>query len=141
MHRIKETQQIITMTIQTYGIPPNLKGYDYLMEAVALLLQDPSIFVMQMYQIIAEKHNKSAANIERTMRYAIEITYGKNKLNHSFPYAFGRPSNSEVIWTIVESVKRFMLVSNMYEVTDSVNSLSAHHKKAAKHWKKRENMV
>ena len=41
-----------------------LKGGNYLEEAVALSLQDSSVFVMEMYQTIAERHNKGVASIE-----------------------------------------------------------------------------
>ena len=121
---MKEVEkQLITKVItQDLGISMHLKGGHYIKEAVALALQDSSIFVMEMYQIIAEKHNKSAASIEHTIRYAIEITYDNNKLNHSFPHSFGRPSNSEVIWTIVENVKKGMLIHNVRAVTCSISA-------------------
>ena len=41
-----------------------LKGGHYLEEAVALSLQDSSVFVMEMYQTIAERHNKGVASID-----------------------------------------------------------------------------
>lgn len=117
-----EKQRIAKIITQDFGISMHLKGGHYIEEAVALALQDSSIFVMEIYQTIAEKHNKSTANIEHTIRYAIEITYDKNKLNHSFPHSFGRPSNSEVIWTIAENVKKSMLVHNMCAVTCSISA-------------------
>lgn len=91
-----EKQLITKIITQDLGIFMHLKGGHYIEEAVTLALQDSSIFVMQMYQTIAEKLNKSVASIEHTIRYAIEITYDKNKLNHFFPLSFGCPSNSEV---------------------------------------------
>ena len=106
-----EKQRITKVITQDFGISMHLKGSHYIEEAVALALQD-----------IAEKHNKSAASIEHTIRYAIEITYDKNKLNHFFPHSFGRPSNSEVIWTIAENVKRGMLIHNMCAVTCSISA-------------------
>ena len=117
-----EKQLITKIITQDFGISMHLKGGHYIEEAVTLALQDSSIFVMEMYQAIAEKHNKSAASIEHTIRYAIEITYDKNKLNHFFPHSFGRPSNSEVIWTIAENVKRGMLIHNMRAVTCSISA-------------------
>ena len=48
-----------------------LKGGHYLEEAVALSLQDSSVFVMEMYQTIAERHNKGVASIEQT--YDIQL--------------------------------------------------------------------
>lgn len=65
-----------------------LKGSHYLEEAVALSLQDSSVFVMEMYQTIAERHNKGVASIEHIIRYLIEITYDKNRLNHFFSAVF-----------------------------------------------------
>ncbi len=97
-------QQITIITAQDYGIPSYLKGYYYLKEAVALVLQTPTISAMQIYQTIAKYHNIKPASIERPIRYAIEVAYDRNKLNHKFPNCFGQPSNSEVIWTIAESV-------------------------------------
>lgn len=116
---MKEVEkQLITKNItQDFGISIHLRGCRYIEEAVTLILQNSNIFVMEMYQNIAEKHNKSAASIEHTIRYAIEIAYNNNKLNQSFPHSFGRPSNSEVIWTIVENVKRDILIHNACAMT------------------------
>ena len=108
-----EKQLITKIITQDFGISMHLKGSHYIEEAAILALQDSSIFVM---------HNKSVASIEHTIRYAIEITYDKNKLNHFFPHSFGRPSNSEVIWTIAENVKRGMLIHNMCAVTCSISA-------------------
>lgn len=56
---MKEERHLITKIItQDFGISMHLKGGHYIEEAVILALQDSSIFVMQMYQTIAEKHNK-----------------------------------------------------------------------------------
>lgn len=119
---MKEQKQLISkIIIQDFGMPIHLKGSHYLQEAVILAIQNPSVFVMQIYQTIAEKYDKSAASIEHTMRYAIEITYDKNRLRHFFPYSFGRPSNSEVIWTVVENVKRCMLIHDTSSVTCSLS--------------------
>lgn len=117
-----EKQLITKIITQDFGISMHLKGGHYTEEAVALALQNPSIFVMEIYQTIAEKHNKSTANIEHTIRYAIEITYDKNRLNHFFPQSFGCPSNSEVIWTVAETVKRHMLMHDVHMVTCSANA-------------------
>lgn len=117
-----EKQLITKIITQDFGISMHLKGGHYIEEAAILALQNPSIFVMEIYQTIAEKHNKSAASIEHTIRYAIEITYDKNRLNHSFPHSCGRPSNSEVIWTIVENVKKSMLIHNVRAVTCSISA-------------------
>lgn len=57
-------------------------------------------------QMLGNQHGRSAVSIERTLRYAIETAYDKTQLNGSFPNSGGKPSNSEVIWTIAEEIKR-----------------------------------
>lgn len=94
---------IIKMDI---GISENLKGFKYLNESVIIVIKNTNISVMQIYERIAENHNRSPVSIERTIRYAIEESFEKNKLNGFFPHSGGKPSNSEVIWTIAEIVKR-----------------------------------
>jgi hypothetical protein len=59
-----EKQLITKIITQDLGISMRLKGGHYLEEAVALSLQDSSVFVMEMYQTIAERHNKGVASIE-----------------------------------------------------------------------------
>lgn len=106
---MKEKQHIIITIVQGYGIPPHLKGYHYLKEAVVLVLQNPTISAKQIYQTIAKNHNIKPTSIERPIRYAIEIAYDKDKLTHRFSNSFGRPSNSEVIWAIAENVTQSYL--------------------------------
>lgn len=110
----EQKQQIAIITAQDYGIPSYLKGYHYLKEAVALVLQNLTISAMQIYQTIAKNYNIKPTSIERPIRYAIEIAYDKDKLNHRFSNSFGRPSNSEVIWTIAESVTLFGFLHRAY---------------------------
>lgn len=107
---MEERELIRKIINQCLGISTCLKGSHYLEEAVALLLQNPNTSVMEMYQIIAHNYDKSTAGIEHTIRYAIEKAYDSNKLYHNFPYALTRPSNSEVIWTIAEHVKKDILI-------------------------------
>lgn len=85
-----------------------LKGGHYLEEAVALSLQDSSVFVMEMYQTIAERHNKGVASIEHIIWYLIEITYDKNRLNHFFSAVF---RVSFQFWGAAEIVKKIRLIS------------------------------
>ena len=67
-----EKQLITKIITQDFGISMHLKGSHYIEEAAILALQDSSIFVMQMYQTIAEKHNKSVASIEHTIRMPLK---------------------------------------------------------------------
>ena len=57
-----EKQLITKIITQDFGISMHLKGDHYIEEAAILALQDSSIFVMQMYQTIAERHIHIGAN-------------------------------------------------------------------------------
>ena len=100
----KADKETLSAIIQTQiGVSKKLKGYQYLEDAVEIALQNPQ---MQIYQLLGNQHGRSAVSIERTLRYAIETAYDKTQLNGSFPNSGGKPSNSEVIWTIAEEIKR-----------------------------------
>ena len=99
----KADKETLSAIIQTQiGVSKKLKGYQYLEDAVEIALKNPQMPVMQIYQLLG----RSAVSIERTLRYAIETAYDKTQLNGSFPNSGGKPSNSEVIWTIAEEIKR-----------------------------------
>lgn len=103
----KADKETLSAIIQTQiGVSKKLKGYQYLEDAVEIALQNPQMPVMQIYQLLGNQHGRSAVSIERTLRYAIETAYDKTQLNGSFPNSGGKPSNSEVIWTIAKEIKR-----------------------------------
>lgn len=99
----KADKETLSAIIQTQiGVSKKLKGY----QSVEIALKNPQMPVMQIYQLLGNQHGRSAVSIERTLRYAIETAYDKTQLNGSFPNSGGKPSNSEVIWTIAEEIKR-----------------------------------
>lgn len=103
----KAEKETLSAIIQTQvGVSKKLMGYQYLTDAVEIALRSPQMPVMQIYQMLGKQYDRSAVSIERTLRYAIEIAYDKTKLNGFFPNSGGKPSNSEVIWTIAEEIRR-----------------------------------
>ena len=97
----KADKETLSAIIQTQiGVSKKLE------DAVEIALKNPQMPVMQIYQLLGNQHGRSAVSIERTLRYAIETAYDKTQLNGSFPNSGGKPSNSEVIWTIAEEIKR-----------------------------------
>ena len=103
----KAEKETLSAIIQTkIGVSKKLKGYQYLEDAVEIALQNPQMPMMQIYRLLGNQHGRSAVGIERTLRYAIETAYDKTQLNGSFPNSGGKPSNSEVIWTIAEEIRK-----------------------------------
>ena len=54
---------------------PNLKGFDYIVEAIELIQQDKTYsraITTRLYPIIAKKYNDKASRVERAIRHAIQ---------------------------------------------------------------------
>ena len=54
------------------GISPKLKGYDYLVDSIIIISQDPHAIVSK---VLSKKYAKSASSIERAMQTAIKRTW------------------------------------------------------------------
>ena len=81
------------------GIPANLKGYTYLRSAIVLAALHPKLRCIQLYSIIADKHQIKPKSVEGAINYAIESTYDANpkQLQSFFPYPITKPGNWEII--------------------------------------------
>lgn len=97
--------QYITKLLIELGIKPNLKGFNYLKEAIYL----HSVII---YTVIADKCCASAKNVERSIRTSIEAVWYRNTLNRShklFESAYINadypPSNTIFIATMSEIIK------------------------------------
>lgn len=75
-------EKIIAGMIKKIGITPNVAGYRYLREAVALAVKQPAMLnsaVKLIYPVLAEKHNTTAKCIDKAIRCAIDSAYKKMK--------------------------------------------------------------
>lgn len=53
-----------------FGITPSLKGFYYILDAVEVFIDNPNIKFMDMYEVIAIRHNTEARRVERSIRHA-----------------------------------------------------------------------
>ena len=94
------------------GIPPNIKGYNYLREGVKLAVLSPEIInsiTKKLYPAIGEKFGTSSSKVERAIRHAIEVAWNRGRVE-SFNALFGvkiygeneKPTNSEFIALIAD---------------------------------------
>ena len=100
-------EEKISKIFLSVGIPPHIKGYQYLREGVKMAVYDPSIvnnITKQLYPNISEKYKTTASKVERAIRSVIEIGWerGNEKLYEEiFGYSrrngIKRPTNSEFI--------------------------------------------
>ena len=97
----------ITNLFLTLGIPAHIKGYQYLREAVRMVLENHDVInriTKELYPGIARKFDTSASKVERAMRHAIEVAWTRGRLeavNQMYGYrVFARedkPTNGEFI--------------------------------------------
>lgn len=102
----------VVQMIRELGIPPHVKGYRYLKEAVKMAIVAPYCMdgiTKTIYPEIGKKYQTSVANIERAIRYAISDAW-KHRRNQRWERYLSldlqerkkRPSNSELISALVE---------------------------------------
>ena len=65
------------------GIPAHVKGYQYLREAVRMVMEDHSVInriTKELYPGIARRYGTSSSKVERAMRHAIEVAWNRGRL-------------------------------------------------------------
>ena len=68
----------INRKFKILGISPRFKGYEFLKDAIEMVINDKSTIrkiTKIVYPIIAEKYTTTPAGVERSMRYAIEKAF------------------------------------------------------------------
>lgn len=105
----------VTDIIREIGIPANIKGYQYIREGIIMAIDDLSAlnFVTKLlYPSIAKKYKTTSSSVERAIRHAIEVAWGRgnvDKIEAMFGYTVsagkGKPTNSEFIALIADKLR------------------------------------
>ena len=105
----------ITSIIHEIGVPAHIKGYMYLREAITMVVNDMELLsavTKELYPSIAKKYNTTALRVERAIRHAIEVAWGRGQvdaINKLFGYTVhnekGKPTNSEFIAIIADKLR------------------------------------
>jgi len=77
---MENVQIDITHMIRKAGIPPHIKGYRYLRDAIALAVEDFDLLgavTKELYPAIAQKNNTTPTRVERAIRHAIEVAWDR----------------------------------------------------------------
>ena len=104
----------ITKMLHELGIPAHIKGYQYLRDAISMVVRDREMMeavTKILYPEIAKKNYTSSSRVERAIRHAIEVAWGRGSLeviDELFGYTIstgkGKPTNSEFIALIAVKI-------------------------------------
>ena len=108
-------EALVTNMIHEIGVPAHIKGYQYLREAIMMVVNDIDIInqiTKQLYPEIAQKYHTTPSRVERAIRHAIEVAWGRgeqNTVESIFGYtvnaAKGKPTNSKFIAMIADKLR------------------------------------
>lgn len=104
----------ITKMLHELGITAHIKGYQYLRDAISMVVRDREMMeavTKILYPEIAKKNYTSSSRVERAIRHAIEVAWGRGSLeviDELFGYTIstgkGKPTNSEFIALIADKI-------------------------------------
>lgn len=105
----------ITNIIHEVGVPAHIKGYQYLRDAITMVVEDMDLLgavTKELYPAIAQLNNTTPSRVERAIRHAIEVAWNRGKIetiNNLFGYTVhndkGKPTNSEFIAIIADKLR------------------------------------
>ncbi|MBO5008546.1 MAG: sporulation transcription factor Spo0A [Clostridia bacterium] len=117
----KDLETNITMYIQQLGVPAHIKGYQYIRDAIMMVIEDMDAInsiTKFLYPTVAKHYNTTSSRVERAIRHAIEVAWDRGNpdiLNELFGYTIlstrGKPTNSEFIAMIADKIRLEMKVS------------------------------
>lgn len=97
------------------AIPANIKGYQYLREAVLLSMRNKSseqFVTKEIYPAVARRFGTTPSCVERAIRHAIESAWDRGDADELYEFFGntiradrGRPTNSEFIARVVEKLR------------------------------------
>ncbi len=106
---------VVTDIIHEIGVPAHIKGYQYLRSAILMSVADMDILnsvTKQLYPEIAKLYGTTPSRVERAIRHAIEVAWGRghmDTIDELFGYTIhagkGKPTNSEFIALIADKIR------------------------------------
>ena len=108
-------EALVTNIIHGVGVPAHIKGYQYLREAIIMVVNDIEVInqiTKSLYPQIAQKFGTTPSRVERAIRHAIEVAWGRGEVDlmeNIFGYtvsaAKGKPTNSEFIALLADKIR------------------------------------
>jgi two-component system response regulator (stage 0 sporulation protein A) len=111
----------VTTMMHQIGIPAHVKGYQYVRDAILLVVEDVSLLgavTKELYPNIAKKFDTIPSRVERGIRHAIELAWVRGQtdtLKRIFGYSMNierqKPTNSEFIAVLADKFRVMRQVS------------------------------
>ena len=111
----------VTNVMHKIGIPAHVKGYQYIREAILMVVEDVSLLgavTKELYPDIAKKFDTASSRVERGIRHAIELAWERghtDTLKQIFGYSMNvsrqKPTNSEFIALLADKFRVMGMVS------------------------------
>lgn len=112
--RVQTIDEKLSSLFLTIGIPAHIKGYQFLREAVKMVVENPDVInriTKELYPGIARRFSTSASKVERAIRHAIEVAWSRGRID-TLNKAFGcrvatredKPTNGEFIAMIADKL-------------------------------------
>ncbi|NEU30295.1 hypothetical protein GN156_05800 [bacterium LRH843] len=106
----------VSSIIHKLGIPAHIKGYRYMIDAIAMIHEDRSMLSNMknvLYPLIAKKYNTTASRVERAIRHAIEVAWSRGNaeaisslFGRSFIQPNVKPANDEFMFFVADYLGR-----------------------------------
>ena len=104
----------ISRIFMSIGLPPHIKGYQYLRAAIKLCVKDTGIIssiTKRLYPDVAQIYGTTPSKVERAIRHAIEVCWNRGKID-CINNVFGsqvftkndRPTNGEFIALLADKL-------------------------------------
>lgn len=110
-----QLEALVTNVIHGVGVPAHIKGYQYLREAIIIVVNDIDTInqiTKSLYPQIAQKFGTTPSRVERAIRHAIEVAWGRGEVDlmesifgYTVSAAKGKPTNSEFIAMIADKLR------------------------------------
>ena len=111
----------VTNIIHQMGVPAHIKGYQYLRDAIILVINEVNLLgavTKELYPMIAEKYDTTPSRVERAIRHAIELAWDRGNtdmISRYFGYTInlekGKPTNSEFIAMVADRLRIGLMAS------------------------------
>ena len=111
----------VTTMMHQIGIPAHVKGYQYIRDAILMVVEDVSLLgavTKELYPGIAKKYDTAPSRVERGIRHAIELAWERghtDTLKRIFGYSMNierqKPTNSEFIALLADKLRVMSKVS------------------------------
>ena len=117
MQNVKNSsiEATITDIIRDIGVPAHIKGYQYLRDAIMIIIEEPDLLgaiTKTLYPMVAERHVTTSSRVERAIRHSIEVAWSRgnteaiNKIfSRNITIDKGKPTNSEFIAIVADKIR------------------------------------